>query len=165
MYSLPFMNTVCTEHSDTSHSHKGEDENSLTSSKYNTETLNGMNEQIPFNSILCSIRWKSREKQISVRQHAKLMALVGSRLNKPLSERVIKGRCQDIAHARACRHFYDIWATADDQKFLSRFFRKQFLIKVPKRLSVNENLQCERNSVKNSFSTINPSFTLKNRFA
>lgn len=32
----------------------------------------------------------------------------GSRLNKPLSERVINGRCQDIAHARACRHFDDI---------------------------------------------------------
>ena len=58
-----------------------------------------------------------------------------------------------------------ILTTSDDQKFLSRFFRKQFLIKVPKLLSVNENLQCERNSVKNSVSTINPSFTLKNRFA
>lgn len=75
----------------------------------------------------------------------------GSRLNKPLSERVINGRCQDIAHARACRHFDDIWTIADDQKFLSRFFRKQFLIKVSLLPSGNDNLQCERNSFKIHF--------------
>lgn len=33
------------------------------------------NNKIPSNSILCSIRCKSREKQISVKQHAKFMAL------------------------------------------------------------------------------------------
>ena len=97
------MNTVCTEHSATSHSHKGADENSLTSSKYNTETLNGRTKYL---SILSSAASVGNLGKTDFCQATR--KVYGSRLNKPLSERVIKGRCQDIAHARACRHFDDI---------------------------------------------------------
>lgn len=148
MYSLPFMNTICTEHSDTSHSHKGADENSLTSSKYNTETFKRNKQQNTFQFYPLQHPLQISGKTDFCQATRKVY---GSRLNKPLSERVINGRCQDIAHARACRHFDDIWTIADDQKFLSRFFRKQFLIKVSLLLSGNDNLQCERNSFKIHF--------------